>query len=145
MKKKLTVLSCALVALATLVAFVGSPAAQEKQPSESPAAQEKQPSESPAAEKPARAAPRGRLPNYYRQVVTLEQREEIYKIQKSYAAQIEPLEMQIAALEMKRDQEVEAVLSAEQLEKVKALVAEAKQLRAERAAERAKERADSEK
>lgn len=130
--KKMTVLSCALVALATLVTLVGRPAAQENQPAESP-----------AAEKPARARPRGRLPNFYRQVVTPEQREEIYTIQRSYAAQIEPLEKQIAALEMKRDKEVEAILSPEQLEKVKALRAEAQKRREERAAQRAKERGET--
>ncbi len=88
--------------------------------------------EDPAAEpvaKPAakqRAKPRGRLPNFYRTVVTEEQRETIYKIQADSAAQIEALQAQIDALVADRDAKVQAVLSPEQLQKVKQAEAESK-------------------
>ncbi|MEQ8787827.1 MAG: hypothetical protein RIC55_16095 [Pirellulaceae bacterium] len=126
MRKNVTVLSCALALLATLLVFVGSPGAQEKQPAETP-----------AAAKPARAKPRGRLPNFYRLVVTPDQREQIYKLQSSYAVEIESLESQIVELEAKRDGEIRALLSPEQLEKLKSLEAEAKKRREAAAAKRA--------
>ncbi len=73
--------------------------------------------------------PRGRLPNYYTKVVTPEQRKEIYSIQQGYASQIEELEVSLANLRAKRDKEVAAVLSAEQLEKVEKLREEAAERR----------------
>lgn len=125
MKKVATVFSCALVVLTAMLLSVGSPLAQEKQAGDAP-----------ATAKPARAKPRGRLPNYYRQVVTLEQRDKIYAIQQSYSAQLEALEKQIAELEAKRDAEIEAVLTPEQREKVKTLVQEAQKRREAAAAAR---------
>jgi hypothetical protein len=80
----------------------------------------------------ARAKPRGRLPSYYGDVVTQEQRDAIYKIQESYESQLAALREQLKALVAKRDAEVQAVLSPEQREQVKRLAAEAK---AEREAE----------
>jgi Spy/CpxP family protein refolding chaperone len=122
MKKTLLGSLCAVVLLAGLM-VVGSPLAQEK-PGE--------------AEPPARprAQARGRLPNYYRQVVTPDQREKIYAVQAKYVEQIEALEKQILDLEAKRDTEVEALLSPEQKEKVKALREEARKRREAAAAER---------
>ena len=74
---------------------------------------------------------RGRLPPFYNKIVDKEQREAIYKIQEKHAAQIEELEKQLQAAEDKRDAEIAAVLTAEQREKVAALVAESKAKSAE--------------
>jgi hypothetical protein len=73
----------------------------------------------PAVEKKAPAKPRGRLPMYYAPVVSEKQREQIYAIQAKYADQIEQLQKQLDELKERRDGEVEAVLSPEQLAKVK--------------------------
>lgn len=73
-----------------------------------------------------RRSPKGILPAYYGAVVAPDQRERIYAIQQNYAEQIQQLEDQLAALKAKRDKEVEAVLTPEQLAKVKALQDEAK-------------------
>ncbi len=73
-----------------------------------------------------RRQPRGILPAYYAAVVAPDQREKIYGIQQSYAEQLQKLEAEIAAIKAKRDAEVEAVLTAEQLKKVKAMADEAR-------------------
>lgn len=78
------------------------------------------------AAKPARAKSRGRLPPYYAQFCSGEQREEIYSIQTKYSEQIEELQKQIEKLESQRDTEVRAVLTPEQQAKVDKLVEEAK-------------------
>ncbi len=68
----------------------------------------------PAAAKKQPAAAkkfRGRLPNYYRQVVDAKQRTAIYKVQKEYAPRIEALKAQLAALMKERDEKVVAVLT----------------------------------
>ena len=66
-----------------------------------------------AAEKP-----KGRLPQYYADVVTQEQKEKIYEIQSRYAEQILELTEQLSALAKKQNDEIEATLSAEQKAKV---------------------------
>lgn len=83
-----------------------------------------------AAKKPAAAKqPRGRLPAYYRQVVDDRQRDAIYAVQAKYRADRDKIAEEIKKvtadlrkklLELKeaQDQEVEAVLSEEQLAKV---------------------------
>lgn len=87
----------------------------------------------PAAEQKAtKKKPRGRLPAYFAKVVTQQQREDIYEIQARYNAQIEELQKQIDELVAKRDQEVEGVLSAEQLAEVKKMREEAKKRRTAR-------------
>jgi len=73
-----------------------------------------------------RSKPRGVLPTFYGAVVSPDQRERIYVIQQSYAEQISKLEEQLAAIKAKRDKEVEAVLTPEQLAKVKKLQEEAR-------------------
>ncbi len=73
-----------------------------------------------------RRKPRGVLPAYYSAVISPDQREKIYAIQQSYAEQLAKLEAELAALKDKRNGEVEAVLTPEQLQKVQALAAEAK-------------------
>ena len=62
---------------------------------------------------------RGRLPAYFADIVTEEQRTAIYKIQEGYKKQIDDLEAQLAALREKEITEIEGVLDAEQKEKLK--------------------------
>ena len=76
-----------------------------------------------------RAKPRGRLPAYYNQVIDGQQREKIYAIQQQYEPKITELKAELQALQDKLDAEVEAVLTPEQLTKVKALTEDAKQKR----------------
>lgn len=79
----------------------------------------------PAAEK----AFRGRLPAYYRQVVTEEQRQAIYRIQAEYAPKIAALRAQLEALIAEQDAKIQAVLSPEQLKRIEQLREEAKKAR----------------
>jgi hypothetical protein len=76
--------------------------------------------EKPKAAKKEKEA-KGRLPAYYGEVVSEEQRAKIYEIQKKYAQQIENLQAQLEALRVKQNEEIEAVLTKEQLDKVNAL------------------------
>lgn len=71
-----------------------------------------------ATKEPAKA--KGRLPAYYREVVTEEQRDKIYAIQAKFDAQIDALTAQLEDLRTQRDGEVEGVLSPEQKEKLAA-------------------------
>ena len=80
-----------------------------------------------------RKAPRGRLPNFYTQVVNGEQRETIYNIQSKFTPQIEKLEAEIEALKAKMNEEVEKVLTPEQKKRVDDLRAEAEAKRKEAA------------
>jgi hypothetical protein len=73
-----------------------------------------------------RAEPRGRLPAYFGEVVSADQREKIYDLQSKYLAQIAKLQDEIATLEEARDKEVLGVLTPEQFGKVKQLQDEAK-------------------
>jgi hypothetical protein len=57
---------------------------------------------------------RGRLPPYYRSVVTDQQREQIYGIQEEYKSKIEALEVQLKALTKERKDKIAAVLTPEQ-------------------------------
>ncbi|HEX5102693.1 MAG TPA: hypothetical protein VFV87_02715 [Pirellulaceae bacterium] len=63
---------------------------------------------------------KGRLPAYFADIVTDDQRTAIYKIQASYKKQIDDLESQLTALRDKEAAEIEGVLDAEQKEKLKA-------------------------
>lgn len=83
------------------------------------------------------ASPRGRLPAYYNQVVSGDQRKKIYDIQGSYAPKIEALQAQLDALVKERDAEVAAVLTDEQRKRVDELTAEAAKRREEARAARA--------
>lgn len=75
---------------------------------------------------------RGRLPNYYRYVVTPQQRETIYKIQAEYAPKIDALRAELEALIDERDEKVAAVLTPQQRKKVEQLKAAAKAKREKR-------------
>ena len=67
----------------------------------------------------AKKEPRGRLPQYYSDVVTEEQRTEIYAIQSKHEAEIESLEKQLEAAKSALMEEIEGVLSPSQLKKVR--------------------------
>ena len=95
-----------------------------------------------SAAKPDTAAkkatkPTGRLPNHYAKVVTGDQRNQIYQVQQSYSLRINELKAEIAKLEAQMQEEIEAVLSKEQLERVHQLTEEAKTRRQAAAAKRA--------
>ncbi len=63
-----------------------------------------------------------RLPNNFGKLeLSGEQKEQVYTIQKKYAAEIESLEKQLAALKAKRDAELQGVLTAAQKETLKSI------------------------
>lgn len=88
------------------------------------------------------AEPSGRLPTYYSEIVTQDQRLKIYSIQSGYNTKIEQLEAEIAKLEAAMKKEMEAVLTQPQLERLEELAKEdeirrQKNEAAKRAAEKA--------
>lgn len=88
------------------------------------------------------AEPSGRLPTYYSEIVTQDQRLKIYTIQSGYNTKIEQLEAEIAKLEAAMKKEMEAVLTPPQLERLEELAKEdeirrQKNEAAKRAAEKA--------
>ena len=84
---------------------------------------------------------RGRLPAHFSRVVSSEQRTTIYRLQANYAEQIAELKRQIEKLTKERDDEVEAVLTADQRRQVARFREAARVAREERAAEKAKAKA----
>jgi hypothetical protein len=72
----------------------------------------------PKAKAGAKEKPKGRLPAYYKDVVTDEQKDQIYAIQAKYDKQIDDLQSQLDAVKAKQNEEIEKLLSAEQLEKL---------------------------
>jgi hypothetical protein len=69
---------------------------------------------------------KGRLPPYYAKLpVTAEQREKIYEIEATFSPKIKALREQLAALEADQSQQFKAVLTPEQQDKLKAMMAEA--------------------
>lgn len=60
----------------------------------------------------------GRLPSYFSAVVSPEQRSEIYRIRKDYAAKMKAIQEQLAVLKADEMKEMEAVLSKMQLKQV---------------------------
>lgn len=88
------------------------------------------------------AEPSGRLPTYYSEIVTQDQRLKIYTIQSGYNTKIEQLEAEISKLEAAMKKEMEAVLTPPQLERLEELAKEdeirrQKNEAAKRAAEKA--------
>lgn len=77
---------------------------------------------------PAKAEKRitRRLPPYYGEVVTQEQREKIYAIQAKIAEQVFRLREQLETLESQQKTEIEGVLTAEQRQQVIKLAEDAK-------------------
>ncbi|HEY1064977.1 MAG TPA: hypothetical protein VGE52_02665 [Pirellulales bacterium] len=61
----------------------------------------------------------GRLPKFYERVIDGIQREKIYDIQLEYSDRIKKLQDQIDAIKKERDEKVEAVLTAEQRDRIK--------------------------
>lgn len=60
-----------------------------------------------------------RLPTGYKDVVTNQQRDDIYKVQQDYAQIIERLKVRIQLLERERDQKIDSMLTDEQVNKIK--------------------------
>jgi hypothetical protein len=69
-----------------------------------------------------RAAPRGRLPAHYKDLVSPDQREEIYAIQAKHNTEIKELEAKIEKLKKVRDAEVERVLTPAQQARLKLIL-----------------------
>jgi hypothetical protein len=76
----------------------------------------------------------GRLPPYFADVVSKDQRTKIYEIQTKYGEQLKSLREQIDGLEQKQQDEVMAVLSAEQRDHVAKRTADAKAKRSKKEA-----------
>lgn len=74
---------------------------------------EKEPAKTRKAERAKR-----RLPNFYSDIVTDEQRKKIYEIQEKYEKQLNDLNEQLLALTKKQSDEIEAVLSDEQKSRI---------------------------
>jgi hypothetical protein len=77
-----------------------------------------------------------RLPAYYSDIVTGEQRQKIYDIQARYQEQISELTQQMLDLVKKQNDEIEAVLSAEQLVQLKKAQEDGAARKKKRAAEK---------
>jgi hypothetical protein len=86
--------------------------------------------------KPEKKAAKGKLPAYYADVVSGEQREKIYAIQAKYDSQVKELNAQLAALAKKINDEIEGVLTDEQKQKVKAAREQAVAAKKKKAAEK---------
>ncbi len=80
---------------------------------------------------------KGYLPPYYRYVIGISQRDDIYKIREKYADKIKELKSQLSDLQNKEEEEARALLSPQQKEKLAKLLEEAK------ASKMAKKPADS--
>jgi len=143
MRRQIAVRALSWVGLASLVALAAAalpsivggersasaaeaaqPAAgeQKAQPA-AEAAKETTPSPKPAKTK---EVAQGRLPAHFSGVVTDEQRQKIYAIQKDSSAKITPLRRQLESLIKERDEKIWALLTPEQRRKVEALKADAK-------------------
>jgi len=97
------------------------------------------PSTRKASRKPAGAKkPSGRVPNYYGDAVTPEQREKILAIQRDYTAKIDPLRRQIEQLTKERDEKIEGLLTPQQKQQIEKKKADAKAARDAKAAAKGK-------
>jgi len=67
-----------------------------------------------------------RLPPYFNEVVTPDQRDKIYALQEQYAERLKKLQEDMYALQAKREEEIDAILSADQRQRVMELAARAK-------------------
>ncbi len=107
-----------------LLTFASAPIALSQQSDRGQRESMKSRAQTTSSEKPpasqAKTKPKltGRLPRYFSAVISPDQRSEIYRIQKDYAAQIKALQEQLAALKTDEMEEIEAVLSKTQLKQV---------------------------
>lgn len=81
-------------------------------------AQEAEPTSQPKTEV------RGRLPAHWNDIVTEDQKKEIYTIQKRYLGKIQEPEIEIAKLESAMESEIKNVLTDVQLSRLKELITE---------------------
>lgn len=91
-------------------------------PAPTPAPTEVAPVAKPAptpAPGPRAISRRGMLPMGFRDVITNEQRDKIYEIQKKYRPRMEELEAEMVKVRQEMRQEIETVLTQEQLQKVR--------------------------
>jgi Spy/CpxP family protein refolding chaperone len=103
------------------------------------AAADSKPAAKPAAAKSEKGKKRfGRLPQYYREIVTEEQRAKIVEIQEQFGPKIDSLRQQIDALTKERDAKVVGVLTPDQKKKLDERIAAAKSARETKAAAKAK-------
>lgn len=87
-----------------------------------------------------KAAAKGRLPTYFAQIVTEDQRQRIYQIQANYDPKIDALQAELDALVAKRDAEIRDVLSPAQQRRLDARIADAQAKRAAKAEKKAAEK-----
>ncbi|MGE0609627.1 MAG: hypothetical protein AB7O62_21225 [Pirellulales bacterium] len=85
-----------------------------------------------------------RLPPYFGDVVSEQQRETIYGLQDEYAPQLEKLKQQMRVLVAERDAKIYEVLDAEQQAKIVELRAAAKAARAKKIAEESEDEENAE-
>lgn len=124
-----------LVKKVLLVGVVMSAAALVLSSSPLSIGQEKK-TEKSSESKPEKKAAKGKLPPYYADIISGEQREKIYAIQAKYDDQVKELNTQLAALAKKINDEIETVLTKEQLEKVKAARDKAVEAKKKKAADK---------
>jgi hypothetical protein len=128
-----TLVSTGLVGLVLTAAACGQDTTPAKEPAAKPAdkpAVAKVSDEKPAATKgKAKAKSAPRLPAHYKDVVSDEQKAKIFAIQKELGPKIAELRKQLASLTAEQTQKIEAVLTPEQLKKIEELKAAAKKQR----------------
>ena len=81
-----------------------------------------------------KTAQSGRLPPYYKEIVTAEQKDQIYKIQTEYKAKIDAAIAQYHALTKEQATKIEALLTPEQKQKLDQLKSAPKPKRSAKAA-----------
>jgi len=101
----------------------------------SPAFTQEEPAKKDEAKKTANKGP---LPPYYADVLTEEQKDEVYKIQAEYTAKIAEVRQLFAKLNKEKKEKIEAIPTPEQKQKIAQLMADAAKRKAEASAERRK-------
>jgi Spy/CpxP family protein refolding chaperone len=86
---------------------------------------------------------KGRLPNYYAEVVTEKQREEIYKIQEEYKAKIDAAKAQLETLTKERNDKISTILTAEQKKKIDEAAAKTKKAKEDKTTDSTPKTTDS--
>jgi len=61
-----------------------------------------------------------RLPPFYKNIVSDEQRDKIFAVQEEYGPKIQELRRQLMALEKERDEKIDAILTPDQKKKINA-------------------------